>query len=415
LRVFFTNQRLSVNDKFLKEVQLYHPDAFDLYLSFIFVYHTLRVRNEAGSLSSMEATLLSDLRQNYPESGLPVPGTVVDNLQTMTTTENPYPWLGNITVVPPEVTEFRSPSVAYQLENDRHLFWPNFKFLISQLIATAARARPTDNNWNTLHGIRFTSPGAAAANTTAVAAIRTDSTERFWLRTPHGRVPNVLNLRVAQAFHDAILGSNNAPFYSEFALDLPHMNDITSTANGTLASYMGLIDDEGVTSRNVRYRRWPTQLAPMVGTACKYISGSRYLSDIPVTGLGALHHISRLTASSHLEIRDPADVQGGNAAVINAATYQAFYFDNLDATLNVRDPVASDLSIQYEMLTQVNINLQDALDGEGQALGNLGNLRQGAFWDYAIGENGPTSSVSNIILSHLPNFIKSVPRRDHNE
>lgn len=413
LRVFYTNQRLSINDKFLKEVSLYHPDAFDLYCAFIFVYHTLIARNQVGQLSASESTLLSDMEKEYPPSSLPVPGTIVGVLQTITSTENPYPWLGNICPDVPAAGSFTSPSVAYEMQNNYWFFWPNFKFLVSQLVATAARARPTDNTWPNIANTRFTSPGAAAGNTTAPAAIRTDDIERMWLRSPHGRIPMLLNLRVAQAFHDAVLGSANAPFYSEFALDLPHMNAIAATANGTLASYIGIIDDEGVQNRTTRYRRWPSQLAPMIGTACKYISGSRYLSDIPTTGLGAMHHVARYTASVTFEVRDPAVVQGGAAAALAAATYQAFHLQGFNAILEIRDPVPSDISIQYAMLAQTNLDPEDALDSAGQPLGPAFNTTTvGPFWTYPIGENGPEASVANTLMSFLPNFVRAMPRRD---
>lgn len=416
LRVFYTNQRLVTNDKFLKEVHLFHPDALDLYCSFIFVYHNLRVRSQIGTLSSSEATILSDLEREYPPSSIPVPGTIVDALQTITATENPYSWLGNIAPQLPDVNDFSAPAQAYRLNNNRHIVWPNFKFSIAQLVGVLARARPTDATFVNIHNVRFTSPGALAGNQTQPVAIRTDATERFWLQTPQGRVPNLVTLRVAQQFHDAAFGSANAPFYSEFALDLPHMNAIAANANGTLTSYMGLIDDEGVQNRVLRYRRWPAQLAPMVATINKYVSGSRHLSDIPTTGLGALHHIARYTNACHFEIRDPAAVQGGAAAALNAATYAAFHLTSLTATLRVRDPVASDLSIQYQMLAQTNVNLEDAEDGQGNALGPaFVQLRQGDFWDYPIAENGPESAVANIIMSHLPNLIKANPRRDNTE
>lgn len=68
LRIYLTNQKLSDNDKFLKDVSMYHPDAFDLYCSFIFVYHILRVRSEVGYLSSSESTLLSEMMTIYPPS-----------------------------------------------------------------------------------------------------------------------------------------------------------------------------------------------------------------------------------------------------------------------------------------------------------------------------------------------------------
>jgi len=416
LRVFYTNQRLVTNDKFLKEVHMYHPDALDLYCSFIFVYHNLRVRSQIGSLSSYESTVLSDLEREYPPSSVPVPGTIVDAIQSITATENPYSWLGNIAPQLPDVNDYSAPPNAYRLQNNRHVIWPNFKFLIAQLIGTIARARPTDNTWANIHNIRFTSAGAAAGNTNQPAAIRTDSLERHWLQTPHGRVPTLLTLRVSQQFHDAAFGSPNAPFYSEFALDLPHLNAIAANANNTLLSYMGLIDDEGVQNRVLRYRRWPSQLAPMVATINKYVSGSRHLSDIPTTGLGALHHIARYTDACHFEIRDPAIVQGGAAAALTAATYAAFHLTSLSATLRVRDPVASDLSIQYQMLAQTNVNLEDAQDGQGNALGPaFVQLRNGDFWDYPIAENGPESAVANIIMSHLPNMIKANPRRDNSE
>lgn len=412
LRVFLMNQKLAVDDKFLKEVSLYHPDAFDLYCSFLFVYQTIRVRAEVGQLSAAESTLLSDMLREYPPTSLPVPGGIVDTLQTLTATENPYPWLGNICTALPEPGDFRAPAQAYLLNQNRFTIWPNFKFLISQLVASAARAYPTEQSWNTLHGLRFTSPGAANGNTNQPAAIRTDSAERTWLWTPHGRVPMILNLRVAQAFHNAVNGSANAPFYSDFAIDLPQLNAITSPANGTLPTYLGLTDDEGVAPRVTRYRRWPTQLASMCAIACKYISGSRHLSDIATTGLGALHHIASYTASMILEDRDPHDVQGGAHAIISTATYQEYLLDNLNATLEVRDPVASDLSIQYQMLAQTNVSLRNVMNKEDTQFLYIPLPRIGPFWTYAIGENGPEAAVANILMSHLPNFVKSNPRRD---
>jgi hypothetical protein len=112
--------QLSVTDKFLKEVSVYHPDAFKLYCSFIFIYHILRVRSEVGHISSYKSILLSDMLVNYPPSSLPVPGTIADLLQSITRTKNPYPWLGNNTTALPEVTDFTAPTHSYCLNQDRH-------------------------------------------------------------------------------------------------------------------------------------------------------------------------------------------------------------------------------------------------------------------------------------------------------
>lgn len=150
----------------------------------------------------------------------------------------------------------------------------------------------------------------------------------------------------------------------------------------------------------------------MIGTACKYISGSRHLSDIATTDLGSFAHIALYTSNVIFEIRDPAQVQGGNPAQITNTTYQAYLFNSLNATLQVRDPVASDLSIRYQMLAQTNVNTSNALDGQGNPLGNLGNLRNGPFWDHAIGDIGPESAVANILLIHLPKVVKASPRQD---
>lgn len=193
-----------------------------------------------------------------------------------------------------------------------------------------------------------------------------------------------MNLRTAQSFHDAVASQPNFPFYSEFAIDLPRLNSITPTSTGTLASYLGLIDDEGVISRSMRFRRWSTQLAPMIGTACKYISGPRHLSDVATNGLGSYAYVAQYTSNISLEIHDHASVQGGNPAQLINATYQSFHFTNLNATLQVRDPVASDLSIQYQMIAQTNIDISYAHENEGQTTSNLGNLCAGPFWDYAI-------------------------------
>jgi len=289
--------------------------------------------------------------------------------------------------------------------------------LIAQLVASAARARPDANNFPNLGGLRFTSPGAANGNTNAPVALRTDSTERIWLWTPHGRFTPTLNLRVAQAFHDAVYGSPNVPFIQDSILDLPNLNVITSTANLTLASYLGVIDHEGVNPRRMTYRRWPLQLANMASTISKYVSGSRYLADINTTGLGALHHISKFVDSVVIEDRNPDVVQGGNAAAITQPTYILYHVNMMNAVLHVRDPVASDLSTQYQMIVQTNLDIQQAVNGATPpvALGPQPTARSGPFWDYPICENGPEAAVANILLSHLPNFIRSNPRRNADE
>jgi len=411
-RVFLTNQRLVSNDKFLKEVNLFHPDALDLYTSFLFVYQSLRARSEVGQLSSTEANLLSDLLREYPPTALPVPGTVVDNLQTLTATENPYSWLGNVCPALPLNDEFRGPNHAYLLKNSTHMIYPNFMFLIAQLIAHAARNRPTEATWPTdMLRFRFTSPGSNTGNTTIPVQLRTDSVERFWLTTPHGRFPSLLTLRTAQSYHDAIYGNSNAPFLSSTILDLPNLAANTSTTNTSLVTYMGITDNNGVTNRNVTYRRWPLQLANMTGIACKYISGSRFLSDIPTTGLGSFHHVSRIVPKTILESRDPDTVQSGAASTITILTYDAYSATSLNATLEVRDPVASDLSIQYQMLAQTNVDLTGIENGD-QSTAAVPQPRAGPFWEYPIGERGPEAAVANILLSHLPNYVKANPRRD---
>jgi hypothetical protein len=409
--------RLINNDKFLKEVPLYHPDALDLYMTFIYFYHVMRVKNESGGLTAAESTLLSDMEREYPASALPVPGNFVDSLQSITATENPYSWLGNIVADVPETYEFRSPHQAYLLDQRLYLTLPSPPMLIAQLIASAARARPDANNFNNLGGLRFTSPGAANGNTNAPIALRTDSTERLWLTTPHGRFPPMLNLRVAQSFHDAVYGSANVPFVQDSILDLPNMNAITSPANLTLASYIGVIDHEGVNPRRMSYRRWPLQLANMAATISKYVSGSRYLADINTTGLGALHHISKLVDSVVIEDRDPNVVQPGHAAAITQPTYAQFHVNSVNAVLHVRDPVANDLSTQYQMITQTNLDVALAVNGDNPPvpLGPQPTVRTGPFWDYPICENGPEAAVANILLSHLPNFIRSNPRRGADE
>jgi len=412
LRIFLTNQRLVSNDKFLKEVNLYHPDALDLYTSFLFVYHSLRVRNNCGQLSSDESNLLSDLIREYPPSALPVPGTIVDSLQSITSTENPYPWLGNVCAAIPSPTEIRSASNAYLLDHSFSVIYPNFMFLISQLVAHAARTRPTENDFPTqLSKYRFTSPGAANGNTHVPAHMRTDSIERWWLTSPHGRVPSLLTLRTAQAYHDSVYGSPNAPFLSSTIIDLPQLCKIDDQTPQTLSSYIGIIDNYGVTNRTDVFRRWPLQLANMTGIACKYISGSRYLSGIPTTGLGAFMHVSKMVPKTVLDTRDPATVQAGEAAAISFPTYDRFHLTSLNATLEVRDPVSSDLSIQYQMLAQTNLDLAGTENHDGTAA-HFPLPRNGPFWEYPIGERGPESAVANILLSHLPNHIKSNPRRD---
>jgi hypothetical protein len=411
-RIFYTNQRLVANDKFLKEVNLYHPDALDLYASFLFVYQSLRARSEIGQLSAFESSLLSDLLREYPPSALPVPGTIVDNLQTLTATENPYPWLGNNCPALPVSSEFRGPNHAYLMNNNLHMIYPNFMFLVAQLVAHAARDRPTEANFaNSLSRFRFTSPGSNNGNTNVPVHIRTDSTERWWMTTPHGRFPSHLNLRIASSYHDAVFGSANAPFLSSSILDLPNLAAITDNTNTTLSTYMAITDNNGVTRRNVAYRRWPLQLANMTGIACKYITGSRFLSNIPTTGLGAFHHVSRAVPKTILESRDPADVQSGNPADISILTYESFAVTNLSATLEVRDPVTSTLSVQYQMLAQTNVDLTGIENGD-QTPADVPQPRNGPFWEYPIAERGPEEAVLNTLLSHLPNYVRANPRRD---
>jgi hypothetical protein len=414
-RIFYANQRLVSNDKFLKEVHLYHPDALDLYTSFLFVYQSLRARSEVGQLSNLESNVLSDLLREYPPTALPVPGIIVDSLQTMTATENPYSWLGNICPALPSADEFRGPTHAYLLKNGTAMIYPNFMFLISQLVAHAARDRPTEANFaTTLLRHRFTSPGSNTGNTQAPVHLRTDSTERWWLTTPHGRFPSLLTLRIAQSYHDAVYGSANAPFLSSTILDLPSLAAITNATNTSLVTYMAITDNNGITSRNVVYRRWPLQLANMAGIACKYISGSRFLSGIPTTGLGAYHHISRIVPKTILESRDPDVVQSGSPSAITILTYDAFTVSSLNTTLEVRDPVSTDLSIQYQMLAQTNLDLT-GIENNDESPATVPNPRSGPFWEYPIGERGPEQAVVNLLLSHLPTYVKANPRRDNSE
>jgi len=263
---------------------------------------------------------------------------------------------------------------------------------------------PTDVNVTTLntllHGLDH-------------AAVQTGQVERFWLQTPHARFPGTLTIRVATAFKNAVQGQAAAPFLNEYSLDLPRLQDNTHGANMDLTAYMGIIDAPGVANRRMQYLRWPVQLANMVATACKYISGSRHLSDIPTTGLGAMTPVSTLVPNTLFETRDPDDVQGGNAALpFTVATVSSYYVPHMNATLVIRDPVISDLAVQYAMITQVNVDFSNCLNGDATPSTNPALAHSGPFWGYPTCETGPEAAVANILVSHLPNFVRSNPRRD---
>lgn len=384
---------------------MYHPDAFDMYVSFLFMYQILRVRAQVGSLSASEDTLLSNMKQNYPESGLPVPGTIVDCLQAITATENPYSWLGNITARLPPNSEYRNASHAYALNNDLHWLLPNIPQLVRRITTLCiiqgqiTAANITELN-SQVHGLNH-------------AIVQTGQPERVWLQTPHSRFPGVLTERIAGTFKAAVQGQLAAPYLNEFSLDLPRLAAVTNAQNVTLTSYLGLTDAPGVPNRRMQFLRWPVQLANMAGIACKYISGSRMLSKIGTTGLGALTPISRLSPNTLFETRDPDAVQGGAAGVaLSAVTNAAYYVPHLNATLDIRDPVISDLAVQYAMITQVNIDLSACVNGDGTAVANPAIVHEGNFWTYPLCEYGPEAAVANILVSHLPNFVRSNPRRD---
>jgi hypothetical protein len=406
-RIFLTCQRLSTNDKFLKETGLYDPDFLELYISFVFIYHTLRVRNTVGQLSDSESTLLSHLEREYPVTALPVPGTIVDVLQSITATENPYSWLGNVTAAPPSNGAFRSATSAFVLNTWDSVTFPNPLSLIAQVIGRYARARATTDNFGDIDRRVFN---------LARGRITGADPERWWLTTPHFRFSSTLNLRVAQAFHDSVHGSAVAPHYDRAVLDFPVLPANNNAANSTLTTYMGLTDHGGIANRTSRFRRWPLQAASMMSIACKYISSSRHLSDIPITGLGALTHIEEYVMGMVVEMRDPHAIQGGNAAdEIAIATTEQYHIESLSARMNVRDPVASDLSSQYAMLAQVNPDLTHTVNRNGELSGIGIGERVGPFWDYPICEHGPEAAVANILISHLPNYVRSVPRRNADE
>lgn len=404
-RVFLTNQRLCANDKFLKEQALYDPRALDLYCSFLFMYHSLRVRSEVGNLSEAEVTLLTNLRFEYPESSLPVPGTIADNLMSITTTENPYSWLGHITATVPSNNQYQAGAQGYLVANNLHLIYPSPPMLISQIYARVALAdRPTDDTARTLSGNIYS---------LARTRVTTANPERFWLQTPHARFPDPATPRTIQAFYDSVRGQAAEPYLNRFVLDLPVLNTNTSTAHLTLPSYMGLIDAEGVANRRMSFLRWPSQLANMAGTICKYISGSRHLSDIATTGLGAQSPVCRFTRQVVFEDRDPTVIQGSPPAAADINVYNSFFMTSFHATLRIRDPVISDLATQFAMITQINIDTEGTIRNDGNPTTAVIASRVGEFWEYPVCEYGPESAVANILVAHLPNFVRSNPRRDN--
>ncbi|BDB07480.1 coat protein [Tulasnella partitivirus 3] len=409
-RVYLTNQRLSSNDKFLKEVVAYHPRLFDLYTSFIFIYHTLRVNGSLGRLSSDESTLLADLEREYNPANLPVPGTIVDVLQSITATENPYSWLGNIGPQVPRYSPTPAPNAGSTLDDHRHLVYPCPLMLIAQIFGIANLGRPTEAQYLTI-GETIYDYGRTA--------ITTDSPERTWLSTPHGRVGHMHNLRVVQLFADHVHATAGAYPVNGTILDLPNLPASNSGAVGNMAQYLGVIDHAGINNRQARFRRWPLQAASMVATACKYISGSRHLNDIAISGLGSFSHLSVLDHATILETRDVRLVQGvnsGAAVAVNTASRAAYFLESLTASLEVRDPVATDLSIQYAMLAQTNTIIESVIDRTGTAHQLVTpTWRSGPFWEYHVCERGPSAAVVNTLISHLPNFVRSNPRRDANE
>jgi hypothetical protein len=403
-RVFLTNQRLSANDKFLKETNLYHPDALDLYIAFCFMYHILNVRSSVGGLSAQEDTLLSNLKQNYAMNSLPIPGTLVDCFMSITANENPYSWLGNTTPELPANNQYRSAVQGYNIANNFHMILPNIAMLVSQITAlTRINGQVTEQNVTDLNSRIYNLAGAQMS---------TNDNERFWLTTPRARFPGVLNLRVAQAFKNAVFGQIAAPFLSKFALDLPNLAANNVAANMDLASYLGVIDAPGINPRRMQYLRWPSQLAGMVAIACKYISGSRHLSDLPTTGLGSLSPTSVLTPGIIFEDRDPAVIQPGAAAAITPANTALYHVVSLNATLEIRDPVISDLAVQIAMISQSNMDIQHCVDNAGAQIAAVPVSQFGPFWTYPQCETGPEAAVANLLISHLPNFVRSNPRRD---
>jgi hypothetical protein len=177
---------------------------------------------------------------------------------------------------------------------------------------------------------------------------------------------------------------------------------------------MGVIDAESVQNRSASYKRWPLQLANMVATACKYISGSRNLSDIPTTGLGAFHHVATYTPGTVLETRDPATLQINHATEITPTTYQLYHLRSLSAILEVRDPVSSTLSEQYQSVAHSNVELRNCQNND-QSMIVAPNTHFGAFWEYALAARGAEQGTYSTLLSHLPGFVRANPRRDASE
>jgi len=380
-------QRLANHDRLLKDTGLTHPYLDEAYLGFIFIYHILRCNRDTLSLVEGFTNLLNEMEAQYPPHQMHIPGYAVGFLASITATESPFEWQGLVAPSLPALTETTGQHL-FRYQHGLATIFPSPLIMIDQMIELTATARTaaTATRHETFHRVFSQQMGNAAAvrwvTTSVHYALETSNTVRG---DTQAFAAYSINQNTA---------ANNRDNFNRNVLDIPAMIDYDAAFNtpATWPQAMGIIDYAHAPNRVDRYRNWPAQYSAQIAFQCQYVYGSRPLSDISTSGLGA-----------HLMIRtyDPAPFPDPATDPNTAARRSARRLQSLTATGSTPDVELEKIATQHSAVAQTN----PAFPADVNMPANI--MRQGPFWDLVITRETRPFNAATHMFVELPQMISS--------
>jgi hypothetical protein len=370
-------------DRFLRSSPAWLPIVSQLYISFLWLYHNMRIYLHT-TYGFEFANLLRNMTDILHIDECMIPGPLIPFFESIAAVNGPFEWIGDILpLVPPHTTIWHGANFITENQYLRHIPIPavllDQLFYFSQWNPPANQtlyghfqwyrnifSEPSSGNNNRLRRFMLSPPGAGSLYTTAA---QTTAAYTFW--------------------NAALQGFNRID-----AGALPVLTDISQLLGLNDQNFAGQI-------------HWFQHVSSVMQTYSKFFNGSRPIKSISPVGLGACEIVG--TVGNSTVARDWIYPQNMPDPFLSSRFNppHAIPSDML-TSFSHADHTIEEQAEQYQTLAQTNVFYSDVVTQHGhvQLVANQ-NILYGDYWLMARHRHADN-------LNFVNHYMQVISHRYHN-